>query len=147
MAAIAAHVFHESAAARDVLNPVAAHDADGRVRDVSDVTLGLEKRVAAVARELAIAVAIADGVHVVPEEPAEVSDFLVEDGRFAIRVCVHAKQQRMTALHADIFSMVVALDQFFVSVMAKETRQRVPDVRERPVLAEIPGAAAAPPLA
>src|SRR5688572_22456637 len=134
---IAAHVLHESAAARDVVNAMAAHNADGRMSDVRHIQLGLEKRVAAVACELAIAVAIADHVHVVTEQSAEVADFLVENSRVPVRIRVGAKQQRVAALHADVLRVPVALDEFRIRVMAEKARQRMADVRRRAVLAEV----------
>ena len=94
MAAIAADVFHVAAAAGHVSNAVAAEDADRGMRDVRHLSLCLQKRVAAVARELAIPVAIRDDVHVVAEEPAEIPNLLVEDGGRAVRIFVSFEKQR-----------------------------------------------------
>jgi len=43
----------------------------------------------------------------------------------------------MTALHADVLVAGIAIDQALVNVMAEEARQRVADMREGTVLAQI----------
>src|SRR5688572_18100725 len=53
----------------------------------------------------------------------------------------------MPTLHADVLRVAVALDELFIRVMAEEARQRVADMRERSVAAEIRRSAPAQPLA
>jgi hypothetical protein len=102
--------------------------------------------VAAVAREFAIAMAIGNDMNIMAEEPAQVADLLVEEHRLAIRIFLCPKEQRMPALHADVFRMLIAFDEFLVCVVAEKARQRVPHVGERAVLVEIGRAASTAPL-
>jgi hypothetical protein len=105
MTTVAADVFHVSTSTRHVFNPVPADDADRRMCDVREIFAPLQKSVAAVAGKLVVPVAMSDEVDVVAEQTAEIPDFLLEDGRIAIRIVAGVEQQWMTALHAHVFGV------------------------------------------
>jgi hypothetical protein len=101
--------------------------------------------VTAVAGKLSVPVAIGDHVDVMAEDAAQISDLLIEDRVGAVRIVACLKQKRMTALHADVFVMSIPFGQLRVCMVAKKTRERMPDVRERAVLAQVRRSASALP--
>lgn len=110
MATIATHVLGVTPAPGDEADAMAADDADGRMGNVERLFRGRSQEgVPAVARELTEAVARHNDLHVMAEQAAAVSDLFVEDHLAAIRIATGFKQQRVSALHADVFSMTVAL--------------------------------------
>ena len=119
-AAVLTHVFEVSAALGHASDAVSAEHADWGVRYARDVALGLEESMVAVAGELMKTVAVGDKVDVVPEQPAQVADLLVEDGEVAIGITVCPKEQRVAALHAYVLGMPIALSEFSILVMAEE---------------------------
>jgi hypothetical protein len=70
-------------------------------------------------------------MHVVPEQPAQIADSLVESARGAEGIRVAWKQQRMAALHAGVFHVAIASADRLVGVVAQETRERVTDSHRR----------------
>lgn len=147
MAAVATDVLGVAAAAGDEANAVGGEKADQGMADPARHTLRLQKRMTAEAGVLREPVTVGDVPDLVAKEPAPVADLLGEDGALGKRVRCRRKNERMTAAHADVLVVAVAVDQANVGVVAEKAGQRVADARERAVLAEIWRAAAALPAA
>ena len=102
----------------------------------------------AVAGVLGAAIALGDGMDVVPEQPAQIADALGEDAAAGIRIGADAEQQRVATADARVLSMPVPLHHLFIGVVAEEAGQRVPDVnRALVVVQECPAAPGARPAA
>jgi hypothetical protein len=105
----------------------------------------LEERVAAEARIFLEAVTRRDEPGAMTEQPAQIANLLLERRRRQVRVVLGLEQQRMPALRAHVFVTAVAIGELLVIVRAEKTRQRVTHARDRPILGQVAGAAAAPP--
>ena len=82
-----------------------------------------------------------------PEQAAEVADFLPERRRRRIGIVFGLEQQWMPALRADVFMAAVPVGEFLVGVFAEEARQRMPHARHREVFTQVIRAAPAAPMA
>lgn len=91
MTAITADIFQISGPARHVPNAVPAHHADRRVRDLPQPVLEFQECMTAVARKLAVPVAIGDYVNVMTEEAAQIANFLVEHRVGAVGIAASFK--------------------------------------------------------
>jgi hypothetical protein len=116
--------------------------ADAAGRRLLDV---LQEGVTAKARVLFESVASRDVTDAVAEEPAEVAHLLLEVRRRRVRVALGVEEQRMPALAADVFVTAVAIGELLVIVLPEETRQRMPDVRDRSILSQVFGSTPASP--
>jgi hypothetical protein len=144
-----ADVLGEAASSGEVLDEVARDDANRRVTDQSRrfglCDSRLQERMPAEARILFVTISSRHVMHTMAEDAAQISHLLPECHGLGIWVMTFAKEQRVTALHADVFMAAVAIGQLLVMVLAEETRQGVPDVRDRAVFGQVARAAAAPP--
>jgi len=143
MAAIAAHIFNITGTSREIPDAVSAKDTNRPMIDVCPLVSGLQKCVAAVTGKLAIPITVRHHMYTVTEEATEIAHLLVEERRPLIGIFSRLEQQGMTTLHAHILVMTVALNEFLIGVVPQKTGQRVSDVRQRTVLAEIRPAAPA----
>jgi hypothetical protein len=103
-----------------------------------------QERVTAEARVLLESVACRDVARAMAEQAAEVAHLLLERRRRRIRIVLRFEQQRMPALRADVFVAAVAIGKLLVVVLAEEARQRVTHTRDRSILRQVFGSAAAP---
>jgi hypothetical protein len=95
-----------------------------------------QEAVAAVARIFHEPIALGDRPHPVPEQPTQVSHFLRKPGLPREAIGLTRKDERMAASHTRVL-VDAAIGDPSVGVMAQKARQRVPDVGQRSVLAEI----------
>jgi hypothetical protein len=105
----------------------------------------IEERVAAEARIFLKAVPRRDEPGAMTEQPASIAHLLLERRRRRIRIAPGIEQQRMPALRAHVFVTTVTIGELLVIMLAEKTRQRVTHTRDRPILGQVAGAAAAPP--
>ena len=150
MPAVHAHVLGIAASPCQEANEVAGNDADGRMTELADAAGrrlldALQERVTAEACVLLESVASHDVTDAVTEEPAQVSHLLLEVRWCRVRIARAVEEQRMPALAADVFVTAVAIGELLVIVLAEKARQRVPNVRDRSILAEVFGSASAAP--
>jgi hypothetical protein len=143
MAAVAAHIFCEAGAARDESNPVPEQHAVHRMMHLPEGAFGPQERVPAKARVLEQAVPSGDALDLMPEQAAEIADLLAELRLGGIRIAIRTQEQRMPALHADVFVAPVAIREPSIRVMAQEAGERVADARVAAVFREVCGSAAA----
>jgi len=142
VAAGAARILAEPAAALDKRDPVPEQHAPQRMADERPLRRMVHERVAATARVLGPAVALRDGMHPVAEQPAEIAHALVEDAAVRIRIVPHGKQQRVPAAHARVFGVAMALRDSLVGVLHEKTPKGVSHVHHAPVVAQHRTAAA-----
>ena len=147
MPAVPARVLAVPVPRVDEPDPVPEKDAEERMVDPRLAFSVLHERVTAVARVLRSAMARRDFVHVMAEEPAEVSHALGEPRRVAVRIRVQEEQERMAAADARVLGMPVPDAYALVGVMAQETGQCVPDPDDAASVLETVGAAARAPAA
>ena len=131
----------------DEPDPVPEQDAEERMVDPRLAFRVLHERVPAVARVLGAAMPRRDFVHVMAEEPAEVSHALGKPRRVAVRIRVQPEQERMAAADARVLGVPVADAHALVGVMAQETGQCVPDPDDAEIVLETVAAAARAPAA
>src|SRR5216117_162959 len=81
---------------------VPGHRADERMGDLGQAARREQERVPAAAGVFGEAVPLADDVHVMPEEVAEVADLLVEESRLRIGITPDGEEQGMAAAHARV---------------------------------------------
>ncbi len=105
----------------DEPDPVPEQDAEERMVDPRLSFRVLHECVTAVARILGAAMARRDFVHVMAEEPAEVSHALGKPRRIAVRIRVQPEQERMAAADARVLGMPIPDAHALVGVMAQET--------------------------
>ena len=79
------------------------------------------------------------------EQPTGIADLLGESLAMSKPVRTGGENQRVTAANADVLMHAVAVGQTNIGMVAKETGERVPNVRSGSILAQILRAAAAPP--
>jgi hypothetical protein len=145
--AVLAHVLRVSAAPHEEPYPVRPEETDDRVADLPEASARLEKAVPAVARVFDEAFALGDFDNAVTEKAAGVPHLFPEGSSSDESIRGGGKYQRMATADAHVLVHAVAIGKPHVHVMPKKARERVPDVCDRPVLAEILGPAAAPPRA
>jgi hypothetical protein len=149
---VLADVLGKPASLRQEMDVMARDYADRRMADLADAAGRrlldvFQEGVTAEAGVLFKSVARRHVTNTVTEEPAEVAHLLLERWRRRIRIPPGVEQQRMPALRADIFVTTVAIGELLVVVLAEETRQRMPDARDRSIFREVFRPAAAPPPA
>jgi hypothetical protein len=107
---------------------VATRDAHGRVADPLQVRARQQEGVAAAAGVFDQAVAVADRVHGVAGQAAQIADALAERGRARVGVASRREEQRVAAADADVFVVPVARIQALVGMAAQEAGERVAHV-------------------
>ena len=137
MAAVLADVLGESGARGDEGDPVPREDANRRMLHDDQIALGLQKRVPAETCVLDKPIARGDPRDPVTDQPAQITNLLVEDGGVGVRIAIGGKQQRVTALHAHVLVIAVAIDQPLICVMSEKTREGMSDARRTAVGEEI----------
>src|SRR5262249_41966875 len=105
--------------------------------------VGNEEGVTAVTGVFGEAVADRDGRHAMAEQPAEIADLLLELRAFPVGIVAVAKDQRMAALDADVFTRAVTIGERLILVMAEEAGERVPDAGDAARAAQVRRSAAA----
>ena len=121
MAAGHARVLAEVAARTDKRYPVPEQHAGHRVPDQRPAVGLMDKAMAAVTGVLDASSAFGHAMHMVSEQPAQISDAFLEPALRGVRIRVHGKQQRVPALHARVFHVTVARSNRLIRVMAQET--------------------------
>jgi hypothetical protein len=112
---------------------VTGDHATRRMPDQCDLRLGPQEGVATSTRVLREAIPCSHLRNAMTKYSAKVPHFLVELGSLGVRIAISREEQGMTALHADVLVMAVALHESLIRVMAKEARERMTNARWRTI--------------
>src|SRR5258706_8870161 len=123
--AIDAAVLAVGLAALDEDHAVSGHGADERMGHLGQAARREEERVPASAGVLGEALPLADHVHVMPEEVAQVADLLVEEGRIRVGITADGEEQGVAAADARVLVVTVAGARADVGVVTEEAAQDV----------------------
>jgi hypothetical protein len=146
MAAVQAQVFRVTRSRRQEADPMPRYDAAKWMLDHRDFRFRPQESVAASARVFHEPIPTRHTRNVMTEYSAEVPHLLVEQRRAGVGIAVSSKQQRMTALHANVLVMIVPIDEALIRVVSEKTGQCVTDARRRAIQAEVCGTASALPM-
>jgi hypothetical protein len=121
---------------RQQSDAMTGHSAPQRMPHFSQPFRLKQKRMTAMTGVLRQTAAFRHFMNKVPEPAAAIPDKLAEALTSGVGRGFPLEQQRVTAIDANVFTMVRALACLRIRVAAQETRQIMPHVRRRPVIAK-----------